>query len=405
MKVVTVDPYLLAGLCRRLEKKALDFNPDAVVTIASGGSHVGNLMFKDLPHYEVSMHRPSTHLKRRSCRRLAILKRLPVSMRNLLRILEANILALKKKKIRQFELPFGLISYLSAYKRILIIDDAVDSGSTLRAVHDALSRLPHSPALRSAVLTVTTSRPLITPDYNLMERTLLRFPWSLDYTGPTLPSPGTAQIASNCNFGISYSPRPLVVVDLDGTLINGNTLHIFIISGLKVFCFSSPMRALSLAVIVGLRSLRLVSHRCMKKNVARIIKPDKRVIKMFKNAVQRKFNHKVTSILNDAESNGYAILLATAALDTYVPWIWDKNYIATPASDNPGLIECRGELKLQVVNEISLKNNLSVNTVITDHHDDLPLISAGTAHHILLVNPSATTRDIITMAGITYKTL
>lgn len=69
----------------------------------------------------------------------------------------------------------------SAPARILVVDDAVDSGATLRTVIATIRSTWPDAEIRSAVLTVTRSRPLILPDYTLYPRgTLLRFPWSLD---------------------------------------------------------------------------------------------------------------------------------------------------------------------------------------------------------------------------------
>jgi hypoxanthine phosphoribosyltransferase len=63
------------------------------------------------------------------------------------------------------------------------VDDAVDTGTTLSVVMDAVRRhAPQAAKIRSAAITVTTERPLISPDYALYYRQLCRFPWSLDAT-------------------------------------------------------------------------------------------------------------------------------------------------------------------------------------------------------------------------------
>jgi hypoxanthine phosphoribosyltransferase len=63
---------------------------------------------------------------------------------------------------------------------IVVVDDAVDSGATLARVLDAVSQRAPGAEIRSAVVTVTTPEPWVTPRYTLYSRQLCRFPWSLD---------------------------------------------------------------------------------------------------------------------------------------------------------------------------------------------------------------------------------
>jgi hypoxanthine phosphoribosyltransferase len=64
---------------------------------------------------------------------------------------------------------------------MLIVDDAVDTGVTLAVVMEALvKRAPAAATIRSAVVTLTTTKPVIAPDYVLIRQKLCRFPWSMD---------------------------------------------------------------------------------------------------------------------------------------------------------------------------------------------------------------------------------
>ena len=66
--------------------------------------------------------------------------------------------------------------------RILIIDDAVDSGATLAATIDHIQAIAGPDAvLRTAAITVTTAAPSIEPNFMLYRYVLCRFPWSLDF--------------------------------------------------------------------------------------------------------------------------------------------------------------------------------------------------------------------------------
>lgn len=69
----------------------------------------------------------------------------------------------------------------SPFKRILVVDDAVDSGATARGILDAIHRLPGQRLTALAVITVTTPHPVVKVDFALYtNRTLIRFPWSKD---------------------------------------------------------------------------------------------------------------------------------------------------------------------------------------------------------------------------------
>lgn len=64
---------------------------------------------------------------------------------------------------------------------MLLVDDAVDSGTTMLRVAEALRCGNPEIELRTAVITVTTAAPLLRPDYTIYDdRTLIRFPWSMD---------------------------------------------------------------------------------------------------------------------------------------------------------------------------------------------------------------------------------
>ena len=65
--------------------------------------------------------------------------------------------------------------------RVLVVDDAVDSGVTLDTVFRSLRETaPPDTEVRAAVVTVTLDRPLIEPDFTLYRGVLCRFPWSFD---------------------------------------------------------------------------------------------------------------------------------------------------------------------------------------------------------------------------------
>ena len=62
-----------------------------------------------------------------------------------------------------------------------MVDDALDTGTTLKAVVELLQALAPASTVRSAVIVTTTADPVISADISLHNRVLGRFPWSHDF--------------------------------------------------------------------------------------------------------------------------------------------------------------------------------------------------------------------------------
>lgn len=185
MRVLTLNQESFNAACAALGKKISgSYVPDLVVGILTGGEYVAARLFADTPHASVELRRPSTADKERAGLLFRLLRQSPRWVTDALRIAEARMLAMKtrKRQKRTVELPAEVIRMIEGARRVLVVDDAVDSGATLRDILDAVGRVPGRRELRSAAITVTTSRPLHIPDYYLYHNsTLIRFPWSKDY--------------------------------------------------------------------------------------------------------------------------------------------------------------------------------------------------------------------------------
>ena len=185
MKVQTMNDDMLARACQRLERLVLQhgWKPDAVVGIASGGAVVARRMFVGVPHAVVDCRRPGSGTKDRYPRLMAAVRRSPLWVRDGLRMLEAWALGRKSEhEVTEPQFADGAAQTLADAVFILIVDDACDSGSTLRAVMDAVRKIsPERVVIKTAVITTTTYRPVVSPDFSLYRnRTLIRFPWSKD---------------------------------------------------------------------------------------------------------------------------------------------------------------------------------------------------------------------------------
>lgn len=184
MRVITLDQPALARHCHRLQQKCLGFNPDLIVGIATGGAIVAEMMFTDTPHAVVTSCRPSTRRKNRASMLWAVIRLCPLWIRDRLRIWESRRLArtVHANARRSVDIPADSRNAIASATHILVVDDAVDSGVTLKAVREAINAINATAIVASATLTVTTPGPVITPDYTLYDnRTLIRFPWSKDY--------------------------------------------------------------------------------------------------------------------------------------------------------------------------------------------------------------------------------
>ena len=194
MRVETLDPVALKRTARELYAKAeADFHPQIVIGVRTGGYHIADLMQDGFQPgvrlLEATCRRPGTARKSKSSLFKRTLKLLPRGINNRLRLFEHRMLIRKgmaeasERIIPENELAAIEVALrgLDA-ARILVVDDAVDSGSTLLTVTRKVGAIASAHAtIRTAAVTVTTKTPLIQPDYVIYRDVLCRFPWSFDF--------------------------------------------------------------------------------------------------------------------------------------------------------------------------------------------------------------------------------
>jgi predicted phosphoribosyltransferase len=179
-----------AALMRLVEA---DYAPDVIVGIRTGGFVVAEAMARSraapLPVLPLTCRRASTGAKTRFRFVRNALARMPRPVADALRRLEHRWIT--SRRIRQDQPQMigqaeavALADWLHAAPqpcRVLVADDAVDSGVTLATVLQSLRQLgPPRMELRTAAITQTLEHPRVVPDYLLYRGTLCRFPWSLD---------------------------------------------------------------------------------------------------------------------------------------------------------------------------------------------------------------------------------
>lgn len=196
MKVLTFLGDDFERLCRNLADKVLEknFDPDLVVGILTGGGVIGRISCDEFKqkiknhqvyYTEVKLQRPSTVVKakRNSTHKLA---KLPTWLLDILRIAEVYYYEFKVRFVNPrregvLSLDEGVVRLLKmGGKKILIIDDCIDTGYTVKIIKDYF--MYHFPGndFRVAVATVSHRHPVVLPEYQLYNRVLLRFPWAND---------------------------------------------------------------------------------------------------------------------------------------------------------------------------------------------------------------------------------
>ena len=182
MKIITLNNDDLENCCLSLcqQVKTSNFIPDLILGIESGGKPIAEKIhrFLGLNDCELKFCQPVKKNRSDKGKLKVILKHMPLWALNLLRILEAKMLFNSKLRndIKEIILPPDI----DEFKNILLVDDAVDSGSTIKKIIEEISEKGNA-HIKSAVLTVTGKNPLILPDFYLFHNdTLIRFPWSID---------------------------------------------------------------------------------------------------------------------------------------------------------------------------------------------------------------------------------
>lgn len=191
MRVLSLSQMEFAAACTRLGQELLQAEPQAVVAVRTGGWAVVEQMPQvealGLARFGVTARRTSTTRKEAlNARRL--LTRLPRWVTDRLRVWEhvgrERRFLHRGAEDRQVTLPKEFVGWLREEPRsLVVVDDAVDTGSSLEAVIRGILTVAPRTRVRTAAIVQTFREPLVKPDYVLYRNMLVRFPWSMD-VGP-----------------------------------------------------------------------------------------------------------------------------------------------------------------------------------------------------------------------------
>ncbi len=187
----------------------------------------------------------------------------------------------------------------------------------------------------------------------------------------------------------------LLIVDLDGTLIRGNTFHWFIKFAFLYYLKRFSFKSILILILVWLRIMRVISHSILKYYILLTTNGfPKKSLREFSKIVIKQIN---PIVLNHFSNYNGIRCLSTAAPENYAAFIGRllkfDFVLATNSNDlrRRKWVENIGEnKKISLLSHIE-ENNLSFNldTLITDHFDDIPLMRIF--DKVILINPSEDT--------------
>lgn len=202
------------------------------------------------------------------------------------------------------------------------------------------------------------------------------------------------------------SHKKVLVMDLDGTLYNINTFHFFIkyLVRFSLKTFNVKLLFILIKAMI-LRVFKVINHSKMKFIILKAVKGNDKInYKAFVSSLSKYKNQ-----LQIMEGATFDIkVLATAAPNCYSKIIalqegFDVCLATnTPINNYQQDFENVKEVKKQsVINYLQSLGIEHVDTIVTDHYDDLPLIKI--AKQVILVNPSKQTQNILKQNQIFFN--
>lgn len=162
-------------LAKKIESK---FKPEIVIFVAKGSFYIGDEISKyfNISLIEIKAVREKNKLKEVIS---PILKLIPKKIKHILREMEVNSNTHKKSSKRNVQLEEKYRAELSKYKKVLLVDDSIDTGNTIIEILNYLKN--YNLEIKTAGLNVfEMSKENIKIDFSVYKDTLLNGPWSKD---------------------------------------------------------------------------------------------------------------------------------------------------------------------------------------------------------------------------------
>jgi phosphoserine phosphatase len=188
--------------------------------------------------------------------------------------------------------------------------------------------------------------------------------------------------------------KKIDVYDLDGTILAGNSFHLYMIFLAKAFARRANFLALlALCLPIGKRLLKLISHYELKQQIVAVAaRLPLKEHQQFGAKVASLCRARLSGLEGERTEAGEARILATAAPSIYalhVGKLLGFQHVISSELRNDVLVETIAAEKLRAVQSFADDRNLTVECFFTDHYDDIHC--AQIASRIVLVDPSERT--------------
>lgn len=179
MKYLELSEKNVRNESLKLAKKVEnEFTPEIVIFVAKGSFYIGDEISKyfNVPLIEVKAVREKNRLKELVS---PILKLIPKKLKQYLREIEIKSNTHKKVNKRNVEIEKRYLTELLKYKKVLLVDDSIDTGNTIVEILNYLKG--YNLEIKVAGLNVfDMSKEIIKIDFYNYENILLNGPWSKD---------------------------------------------------------------------------------------------------------------------------------------------------------------------------------------------------------------------------------
>jgi len=206
--------------------------------------------------------------------------------------------------------------------------------------------------------------------------------------------------------------RRIAVFDLDGTVYRGSTFRKFLFFGAAAL-FRRAMFLKSFRVMwrFALSKAGMLSHRVMKHSNCLLLESifQESDYRDFTDTLMRDVNGDVVGFMTRLKEDGYITVLSTASPESYCRVLADRlgfdlcHATSKAPECEREYVENRGERKLDKIRELESKSNGKLAVVVTDHHDDIPLLKANSRGENYLVNPSDETLAGVRSEGVAVR--
>lgn len=204
----------------------------------------------------------------------------------------------------------------------------------------------------------------------------------------------------------------IAVIDVDDSLLCGNSLKMLLMK--TIVCQVKRGRWLAFSQLcyeILRRILHLSSHvqlkQCICLSALDVLTPDD--FEALTVAMLAKVRPSVRRVINHWIADGGCVVIASAgmrfSLKEMVARMGLRHLVATDMTPDGSAMgtETRSAMKLQGVKDLAAAHNLGdIGLVVTDHIDDLPLLSLPDIQRIL-VSPSRSLLKVLDDSSLPYE--